>query len=54
MQETIVKNIESTGKSVSDLVDRLKDIRRQDGDLGPEQAGMPAFDKAENVGVRGM
>jgi hypothetical protein len=54
MQDTIVKNIEAGGHAVQDLVEKLKSIRRDDGDLGPEQAGMPAFDKAEGVGVRGM
>jgi hypothetical protein len=54
MRETIARTIEAQGSTVSDLVERLRQIRRDDGDLGPTQSGAPAFDKAEGTGVRGM
>ena len=54
MRQTIKATIEGQGRSVAELVEQLRRVRRDDGDLGPSQAGTPAFDKAEDTGVRGM
>jgi len=56
MIETIDEAMQKKGTTVEAAVERLKEIRRSDGDLGPVQTegGEAAFDKALESGVRGM
>lgn len=56
MIETIDEAMRAKGTTVEQAVEKLKEIRRADGDLGPAQTegGESAFDKALESGVRGM
>jgi hypothetical protein len=56
MQDQIRALIELQGGDVDAAVERLKQIRRDDGDLGPSQVqgGDAAFDKALEAGIRGL
>ena len=55
MRDTIAQSMAADGLDVDESVEQLKQIRRDDGDLGPAQAeGEPvAFDKALEAGVDG-
>ena len=50
MQDVIRKTLEERGVDVAGAAEKLKEIRRQDGDLGETQGpgGEAAFDKALN------
>jgi hypothetical protein len=55
MIATIDRALRSEGLIPEDGIERLKEIRRQDGDLGPTQGEGPAsFDKALEAGIDGM
>ncbi len=54
MQKTILETLGAAGMDVQERVEKLKEIRRDDADLGPSQGGDSAFDKALEGGVRGM
>ena len=55
MVETIDKTLQIDGLVTAEGVERLKEIRRADGDLGPSQGdGGPAFDKAISAGIDGL
>lgn len=55
MIDTIARAMHHDGIEVEDAVERLKEIRRADGDLGPSQSegAGAAFDKALEAGVDG-
>ncbi|MEE2827948.1 MAG: 7-cyano-7-deazaguanine synthase [Myxococcota bacterium] len=55
MRETIAAALQGKGIDPEDAVERLKGIRREDGDLGPSQGDGPAsFDRAIEAGIDGL
>ena len=55
MVETIDEALRADGLITEDGVERLKAIRRADGDLGPSQGeGGAAFDRAISAGIDGL
>ena len=53
MQDTIRRTV-GDDEAVQEAVDKLKQIRRDDGDLGPSQGGEAAFDKALESTIGGI
>jgi hypothetical protein len=51
MEDTIAREMHKAGVDLDTSVERLKEIRRNDGDLG--QGAEPTFDKAVEAGVDG-
>ena len=54
MIETIDQALRADGLVAAEGIERLKEIRRQDGDLGPADGDGVTFDKAIEAGIDGM
>jgi len=54
MQDTIARTMEEKQFDLDERVERLKDIRRNDGDLGPTQGDEVAYDRAVSGDIGGL
>jgi hypothetical protein len=54
MIATIDRALQADGLSAAEGIERLKEIRRSDGDLGPAAGDGVTFDKAIEAGIDGM
>jgi len=54
MQNTIARTMEEKQLDLDERVERLKDIRRNDGDLGPTQGDEVAYDRAVSGDIGGL